>query len=383
MKSVRFLDRQVSASLTALALLISLVVPGVIPAFASAAQVTSRSITLSNSAAGATGVTYEVEFTVGSSGAAGAYMLEFCSNSPIIGSTCTAPTGMDTTDVATSTGSTTVSSPAANRAIVTKTIANSSTQTVVLTGIDNPSSAGTLYARIVTYADATDAATYDDTDLGTDPIDDGGVAMAITNQIGVTAAVRETMTFCVASAAITENCGNASGNLPTIELGEGTGDAKALSPSAVSTASIFTQLSTNAAGGAVVNLKSNATDCGGLKRLGAPSACDIGPADAAGISNGQPEFGIRTGTSTATGGVGDATGELFPVGTYNSSTYFMNYVAGNGTGVTSTYGDPFLDTNELPINNQNMELTFGASASNNTPAGTYTANLSLIASGTF
>lgn len=382
MKSVRFLDRQVSASLTALALLISLVVPGVIPAFASAAQVTSRSITLSNSAAGATGVTYEVEFTVGSSGAAGAYMLEFCSNSPIIGSSCTA-SDIDTTGVGTSTGSTTVQSTAVNQVVVTKTIANSSTQTVVLTGIDNPSTAGTLYARIVTYDTEEHAEAYDDTTLGTGAIDDGGVAMAITNEIGVTAAVRETMTFCVASAAITENCGNASGNLPTIELGEGTGDAKALSPSAVSTASIFTQLSTNAAGGAVVNLKSNATDCGGLKRLGAPSACDIGPADAAGISNGQPEFGIRTGTSTATGGVGDATGELFPVGTYNSSTYFMNYVAGNGTGVTSTYGDPFLDTNELPINNQNMELTFGASASNNTPAGTYTANLSLIASGTF
>lgn len=383
MKSVRFLNRQVSSSLTAFALLLSLALPGLVPVLASAAQVTNRSIALSNSAAGATGVSYDVNFTVGGSGAAGAYMIEFCNDSPVIGQTCTAPSGFSATSVATSTGSTTVQSPAANRVVVTQTVTNSSSPNVVLTGIANPSSAGTMYARIVTYDTEAHALAYDDTNLGTGAVDEGGVAIGITNQIGVTAAVRETMTFCVASATITADCANASSNLPTIELGEGTGDAKALATNTTSTGDIFTQISTNAASGAVINLKSNATDCGGLKRLGAPSACNIGPADVGGIDAGDAEFGVKTATSFATSGVTDAAGTLQPVGSYNDTDYFINFVAGNATGVTSTYGDPFLDTDSQPVNNQNMQLTFGARANNNTPAGTYTANLSLIATGTF
>jgi hypothetical protein len=61
----------------------------------------------------------------------------------------------------------------------------------------------------------------------------------------------------------------------------------------------------------------------------------------------------------------------------------MNYVSGDATGVTSTYGDPILNTAGAPANNQNMPLTFAASINNNTPAGDYSATLGLIASGTY
>jgi hypothetical protein len=60
----------------------------------------------------------------------------------------------------------------------------------------------------------------------------------------------------------------------------------------------------------------------------------------------------------------------------------MNFVDGT-TGVTSTYGDSLLDTANLPVNNKNVQITFGASVSNLTPAGLYSADLSLIATGKF
>ena len=63
MKSVRFFDRRAGYSLGAIGLLLGMVLPGVFPAFASAANLTSRSITLSNSSAGAASVSYELKAT--------------------------------------------------------------------------------------------------------------------------------------------------------------------------------------------------------------------------------------------------------------------------------------------------------------------------------
>ena len=64
-----------------------------VPMLASAAQVTERSITLSSATKGATAVTYSLEFTTPTAGAQ-AIVVDFCSNSPIVGATCTAPAGI-------------------------------------------------------------------------------------------------------------------------------------------------------------------------------------------------------------------------------------------------------------------------------------------------
>ena len=61
----------------------------------------------------------------------------------------------------------------------------------------------------------------------------------------------------------------------------------------------------------------------------------------------------------------------------------MNAATDNSTGVTSTYGSPFLNTAGAKANNMNMQLTFGASTNASVPAGNYSADLSLIATGTF
>jgi hypothetical protein len=256
---------------------------------------------------------------------------------------------------------------------------------VELTDIHNPTAAGTVYARVITYDTSAHADAYTATTLGTGAQDNGGVAMAITNDIGVSAAVRETLTFCVASASITADCANASSNVPSLEIGEGSAGAKALDAQHLSTADIYTLLSTNAGSGAVVKLKSDVS-CGGLKRVGG-STCDIKPADGTTVTNvvlGTASFGIKADAATGTGVGGTSTsGHLAPTNSYNTTTYRMYYKSDNSEGVTSAYGDNILNTGGVPVNNEQMQLTLGASVSNVTPAGLYKAGLNMIATGTY
>jgi len=377
---IRVIDRRTGFLVVALAFLIAIIAPTI----AMAAQLTERSIELTSSSVSATDVTYKISFK--SVAAAGAFVVDFCSDSPVVGQTCEEPEDFTVAGVSsTTTDFTSVAALDANTVRVTGDI-DAATQIVVeLDGIDNPSVAGPLYARIVTYDTPAHANSYAPTVLGTGKTDDGGAAIAINNTIGVSGAVLESITFCVSGEAIDKDCDTTGNAAPTIKLGEQTGDVIALSADDVSTGSIFTQLSTNALTGAVVSLKSSAIGCGGLVRAGAPTSCNILPALlTGGIAAGDAKFGVKTGTVTNSSGA-TPTGTLQPFASspYNTSTFTLNYVTGDATGVTSTYGDPFLDSAGAPVNNKNMELTFGASISNSTPAGLYSVDLGLIATGKF
>ncbi|MEO5950600.1 MAG: hypothetical protein ABIQ04_04085 [Candidatus Saccharimonadales bacterium] len=378
MNSIRSFSRQAAYLVIAAALLLTTATSALV----SAAQVTERSIALSSSSISATNVTYTINFTAVQ--AAGAFVIDFCKNSPVIGETCTAPsTGFDVSSAASTTSGFTDVIGSTTQAVITGTIGAGAPISVALTGITNPPDAGPLYARIVTYTDKTSAQAYTSTDLNTGAEDQGGVAMYITPTVGVAGSVLESMTFCVAKNTISANCNLTGNDPPTLKLGETVGDTVALNASTVSEGTINTQISTNAASGAVVNLK-NSVSCGGLRRTGA-SVCDIVPALQSDISVGQAKFGIKTTAATSSVGVTDASGTLQPVAGsgYNNTTYALNYFSGGASGVTSAYGDPFLDTAGAPVNNKNMTITFGASVSNNTPAGLYSADLSLVATGKF
>lgn len=379
MKSIRF-NRQAGS----LGVIAAMLVAFIAPTIALAAQVTERSIALSNSSKSATNVSYQVNFTPVAN--AGAFVVDFCQNSPVIGQTCTPPpTGFSASAAASTTIGFTDVTAAPTKFTVAGTLQAGVPVAVTVNGINNPSEAGPLYARIITYNNKTNALTYESTDLKTGNVDEGGVAISITDTVGVSGMVLESLTFCVAGSAITENCGNATtpGNEPVISIGEDLGDdLVALSASNVSTGSIFTQISTNAVGGAIVNLKST-TPCGGMKRVNAVG-CDIAPALQTGILAGEAKFGVRTGPVTDSNAQ-TSNGTLRPyVGSgYNDTTYALNYSDTNTTGVTSPFGDPILDTDGAPANGKNARLTFGASISNSTPAGAYASNLSLIATGKF
>lgn len=373
MDSFRLLDRRTGYIAAAIMLALTLVVS----ALASAAQVTERSIALSSASADADNVTYQVNFDAVTDGAE-AFVVDFCSNSPLIGTACTPPGGFSASGAASSSSGVTAVAGSASKVVVTRPIDPGSVS-VELTGINNPTAAGPLYARILTFASfaAADGYESEDPDAGGAPIDDGGVALYITPTIGVSGAVLESMTFCVSGQAPEENCTNT--NPPVLALGETVGSTRALT-NIVSSGSIFSQISTNAVGGAVVNLKSG-VDCGGMKRFGA-SVCDIAPANTGNVLDGEAKVGVRLGTAVPVGL--NANGTVVPAdGSVFDTTNYRLPWTGNNTGVSSVYGTPLLDTDNNPVNNQNMEMTFGASISNSTPAGIYSADLSMIATGKF
>ena len=387
-------NRRVGSLFAVAALVLATVTPGLVPAFASAAQLTERSVKLSSSSKAATNVSYEVTFTRKS--AAGAVVFDFCENSPLIWSTCTAPAGFTAATAATSTAGFTVSQTTAADANTVKAVGSitAAPTTITLTGVTNPSAAGPLYVRMITFDTSVNADAYASAapqGSRTGATDDGSAAVSITDTIGVSAAVLETLTFCVSGALVTtEGCGTTTS--ASLALGELTGSVRALDATKVSEGDIYSQISTNAASGAVVNMKSSAANCGGLLLNG---LAITGPEEAAkcfikhaasGITAGTAGFGLKvaaaanpgTGTNSS-GAFGAATAGAF----YSDSIFKINYATGNLSGVTGPYGDPVLDTSDAPASNKNAKITFGATIGYDTPAGLYSADFSLIATGKF
>lgn len=421
MKTSRLLDRRLGFSLASLGMLLGIASPAVIPAFASAGTLTTRKIEMSSSAQGATGVSYKLTFTPETSvGATGGIYVDFCTDSPLISSSCTAPSGMTTAGLSADTG--TVTSAAANSIKLVTALTATTPFTVTFSGITNPdNTVTTFYARVMTYADTAAFAGHTSTTVQGSYTDNGSIALSATSEVGVTAYVLESMTFCVSkgdvgdsgnataistTAAPSQNCGanesSCSGTVnpgcvvaPSMTLGEQTGSVIALDSTHLSTGQVYAQLSTNASGGAIVNLKSDAANCGGLYRNNLHDAahCNIGPQNTAttgDVAIGSALFGLKVGSPSAAplpnaGGAGSSTGtfEAASGGNYNATKYYIDADNTNATGVTSTYGSQLLDTNGTQTSNVNIPITFGASISPTTPAGVYGANFSMIATGTF
>lgn len=348
---------------------------------ASAGQLVEKSISLSSSSAGAEGVSYSLGFK--SVKAAEALVVDFCSNSPLVGQSCNAPAGLDVTAVSSETlGFSDTVAIDNNTLVATGAIAAGSEVAIKFDGLNNPTSSGTIYARLVTYDTKAHAQSYQSNSIGAGATDSGSVAMAITDTITFGVQVPETINFCISEQVIAENCSGVV--VPDLQLGaEAEDDSYVLSSDMVSTDQIYTQLSTNALSGAVVRLTSSAAGCGGLLRTSDPSACDILPALGEDIQPGQAKFGVKTAASTGTGSNPSGVLQPFNGSVYNNNSFALNFVSDEASGVTSVYGDPFIDTNGQPANNQNMAITFGASISDQTPAGDYSTKLNLVVTGRY
>ncbi len=355
------------------------------PRFVSAAQVTSRSIKMSSSAPSATGVTYEATFTPPTAGTIQGIVIDFSPSSPIPAQgNPSLPAGMVLgTSSPTVTG---ISGGGSWTAAVTDTTAvrvthgtggtASGAVTVSLAGFTNPSDDNkTFYARIFTYDTSAKAAGYTSTNpanVGA-PIDSGGVALSTATPINVSATVQESLRFCVYGSAPAYNCvAPVSPNrvAPSLVLGNG-GTPNVLDESAVYTDSAWFQISTNAANGAVVNIKSAQTSL----TSGGSTIAPVGGA-LANIVAGQENFGLRAVNGVnPTVGTGTNSGTLTAVPKYNSTTQY----ALDSTTITGAFGDTIANTNSAPLLNKNMQITFGATASGTTKPGVYTAVYNLIA----
>ena len=418
MKISTQLVRRPLIALSALALVAGSAAPFLLNGVASAGQFSNRSIQLSDSApsggsitsgvGSGTNVQYKITFTPTGTTAIGGIVVDICDNTPLIGdTTCTAPAGFNwgaspsaTIDTGLTDGNWTESSAVGDGSGTYPVLkfshatdeATSGPIEITVTGVTNPSTALTnnthsFYARILTFDSAanmnslyptTDATRGTYTALSANMIDYGGVALAVTAPITITARVMETMSLCTSADAFSGTaCAGATspaviiGHLPNWTLDD----------SESNSASIYSQVSTNAASGYGIFLR-GANACGGLSKDGG-TTCDI-PAVAAGDAVGTPiapgtaAFGLLVGSGTpASGGTGTNTAES----KWDGPNYVMDTTTANDN-INYVYGSKVIDSTGQ-ANSVNNTFTFRATASPTTPAGIYTQHFSLIAAGRF
>lgn len=412
--------------------------------------VTSRSIEMSSSVNGSvaqnatTGqiggqnVVYSVSFTTATTASVGSVVVEFCdgSSSPIIGDTCTAPTGFDlhalnpgaTLAINTSTGITGLSvdntNSTANELVLTRTAGsvNSGVATNFVlgtpganlynntNGITNPTDTdsvtggtqnGTFYARIHTKA-STDGSGAD--------IDAGGIALSLNNQITITSKVQERLTFCVfvdATFAPTNDCSTQNQSVTSINLGDDHGVLDDAGAYADGTA--FYTISTNATSGAAIRLKGTTLKLSAACSDSPGQNCSIDPigGTAAQRAIGTEQFGLCTyeftagsssltvdstydGTGGGTGVCANGSGLSSPddsnSGTSNAQTAGVvggtePYFAYDTSNTITTYGDT-VATKPAGTPSTGRFFFLGDIASNTEP-GIYSTTLNLIATGTY
>lgn len=174
-----------------------------------------RKVTISDSRASASSVTYDFAFTTSATTSIKQINIKFCQEAGLFADTCNAPSGFSissatrSTDNIAGTGRTDTQPAANNWQTVVTTPSSQATQAVTfsLTGVANPSTADTsFFARIITYSDT-----------GSTTIDEGTVAFATltSSSIAVTATVLENFTFTVAAVSSGGSVNSATTNITT------------------------------------------------------------------------------------------------------------------------------------------------------------------------
>ncbi len=214
-------------------------------------ELNNRSIAFASSLPSAT-TNYTVGFTLAASETLGSITIQFCSNSPIVYISCTAPSGFSDSAAVlnsqTGTSGFSINTVLSNQNTIvlsrTAAIAGAGPVSFAFSNITNPSSVGSFFGRIETYAttDATGSAT-----------DTGGIAMAITSGYTISATVPPYLLFCVGVVIPNYNCSQAQGNL--INFGN-------LSTYSTAVAQSQMVIATNANSGYAIELSGNTMTSG-------------------------------------------------------------------------------------------------------------------------
>lgn len=323
---------------------------------ANAAQITGRSIAVSNSAGGATGVTYTLSTAaLPTTTAVKSMQILFCTTAT--GSSCTPsgfsasssvigaqPTGMGAT-----TGWTANTATAGSLRLVNASNATVSSGAVTAswTGVANPTAANTTFFGIITtYSDAA----------WTTPIDSGTVALSTSAQIQVALSVSEALTFCTGTSITGQNCGTIAGT--TVNLGAGSTSATASGTSVMAA-------STNAGTGYTITVNGTTLTSGSntIAALASQTASSIGT----------PQFGLNL-VSNATPSVGAA------VSGTGTATASSNYATANSYRFVTT--DQVASV-AVPTNANTFTVSYIANVGGTTPPGSYVSNLTYIATANY
>jgi hypothetical protein len=329
-----------------------------LPTYASAAQISSRKVTLSSSSSAASNATttYTFNFTVPSSTVLQSLSADVCTTPS---GTCTTPTGFSVSS------STLASQPtnlgdASGWAVSTATAgslrisksgnvaAPTGAQTLVFGNVQNPTTANqTFYARISTFSAAN----------WTSAVDTGVVAASTASQISLTASVDESLTFCTGTSGITSSsCAGATGS--AVSFGT-------LSASATNSGLSQIGVGTNGNTGYAITVN-GATLTSGSNTITAL-------ASQAAASTGAKQFGLnlRANTTPSVGVDPDGAGSATVNANYNTANQYR-FVTGD---VVASVGaaDQF----------KRFQVSYIANIDTATAAGTYTATMNYICTPTF
>jgi hypothetical protein len=325
---------------------------------AGAAQITGRSVTLSNSVGDASGVTYTLNTaalpTTGT--AVKSVGIQFCDS---LAGACSMPTGFS------SSTSTLASQPtglgsASGWTVSAATqgslrIANAANSTnpsgavsIAWNSVHNPTATNTTFYGVIT--------TYSNADW-TGAIDSGSVVLSTATQIQVALTVSEALTFCTGTSITGQNCATVSGN--QVDLGNGS------TTSTASGTSVFAA-STNGSSGYSVTVN-GATLTSGSNTITALSSGGTS-------SMGTKQFGLNLADNNTTPPVGaDKTGSGTAAAAVNYGTDDTFRFA-TGETVASAAG---------PTNANTFTVGYIANIDGVTPPGVYTSNLTYIATANF
>ena len=428
------------SSTSALALVLTGLLPVILTNSAEAAQLSQRKITISSSVLSATSVSYAVSFRTTQTTVIRGLVVEICQNSPIVGIACTTTNGVTATPTtgtvtftnAGSSGDATfevhANSTATGRYIVTDsdgatggdgiTPVTSADFTFSFTAT-NPSgtsgtagAVGSFYARILTYSTAADASAYVSATPGNNILDSGGIALSTVRQLTVNARVQEELEFCVgtidntvtnAATFQTYNGSNAcsgtafSSSTPTVDLGVVSSTSVSLSPvtsnGGNSREGVF-DVRTNAVNGATVTyFAQQDSSSGRLKVTGQTCSGNSGAFDTTsgltdqcfGSNATQSDFTVTAAGQQEEFGM---TGlPVYVLATTSNLTRDTNYdgagtaaggLAWQQNGTTTT-----LATSSTVLDYEAVVLRFAARSAATTPTGQYTVVSTYVATGLF
>jgi len=324
---------------------------------AHATQIATRTVTLSNSAASASGVTYSL--------ASSALPTTVTPVKSVQIQMCTTPSGTCTPAPGFSASSSTLASQPTGLGAASGWTVNAATASslrilnasnatnpsgavaIVWNGAVNPTATNTtFYGVITTYSDST----------WTTALDSGSVALSTATQIQVALSVGETLTFCAGTSITGQNCGTIAGSL--VNLGSGS------TTSTVSGTSVFAA-STNGATGYSVTVSGNTLTSG---------ANTITPlASGASSAIGTKQFGLNVASNTtpAVGSAVSGTGTATAAANYGTTNTFRY---GTGEAVASSGG---------PTNGNTFTVSYIANIDGLTPAGAYNTTLTYVATANF
>jgi hypothetical protein len=322
---------------------------------ASAAQITSRSLTLASSASNAT-TTHTYKFTVASGTAIQSVRFQYCTTAT---GTCVTPNAWVNTGATLGTVTNlgtgfTVDNATNADSVGVKSTTNVTTPTspitVNITTVKNPtltSQPFSFYVRISTYSDSA----------YTTGLDSGAVAATINSQIILTGTMPESLVFCTGGTITGTDCTTATSGSVSFN--------QDFSPTATSVATSQMVASTNAGFGYAVTVNGASLTSGANTITGMSTATTS--------QFGVSQFGMNVmvnatpivGTNyRAQGNTGDDTADTFKFLTGDTVASSSNGSAG-------------------PSDAQNITASYIVNVPGSQPAGTYTTTLTYICTATF